>query len=201
VSPAAAVAPAAAPTATPRPNRAGARARALEQLSMGELEVVFRRGGTPSLDALVGWEFRGTNTPGWAKYAGIKKFIKGFWRREDGEVMGYNCPVVQDGLDAPWTAQPDDAAPKRFGFYRVAPVDATSRDNAYLHAILLDYGQGGNKRLDPTAGLRDYVVQVDVGDDDLLLGKAYYALGPLRVPTSFFILERHRPGIRELVVR
>jgi hypothetical protein len=28
-----------------------------------------------------------------------------------------------------------------------------------------------------------------------LLGKAYYALGPLRVPTaSFFILERHQRG-------
>jgi hypothetical protein len=189
------------PLATPRPNRAGARARALEQLSMGELEIVFQRGGTPSLDALVGWEFRGTNTPGWAKLAGIKKFIKGFWRREDGTVMGYNCPVVQDGLDAPWTAKPDDAAPKRFGFYKVAPVDATSRDNAYLHAVLLDYGAGGNKRFDPTAGLRDYVVQVDPGDDDLLLGKAYYAVGPLRVPTNFFVLERHRPGIRELVHR
>ena len=75
------------------------------------------------------------------------------------------------------------------------PVDPTAPDNRYLHALLLDYGQGKNPRLDASAGLRDYLVQVDAGDPDLLLGKAYYALGPVRVPTaSFFILERHQPG-------
>jgi len=29
--------------------------------------------------------------------------------------------------------------------------------------------------------------------DDLLLGKAYFALGPLRLPVSYFVLERRRP--------
>lgn len=39
------------------------------------------------------------------------------------------------------------------------------------------------------------MVQVDPANPDLLLGKAYYAVGPLRLPTrSFFILERHQPG-------
>lgn len=109
-------------------------------------------------------------------------------RREDGEVFGYNSPVIQNALDQPWHVKP-----KRFGFYRVAPVDPTSRDNAYLHAVLLDYGRGGNARLDPTQGLRDYLVQVDADNDDLYLGKAYYAVGPVRVPTSFFVLERFRP--------
>ena len=54
--------------------------------------------------------------------------------------MGYNCPVEQNVLDGRWHT---DA--KRFGFYEVAPVDATSTDNKYLHAVLLDYGKGGNK--------------------------------------------------------
>lgn len=192
---------AAARTIAATPNRMGARARALEAMSMRELEIVFQRGLTPDLERLAGWEFRGTNTPGWAKLAGIKKFIKGMFRGEDGEVFGYNSPVRQNGLDAPWIAEPDDAAPKRFGFYRVAPVDPTSRDNAYLHAVLLDYGRGGNRALDPTAGLRDYLVQVDGTDDDVYLGKAYYAVGPLRVATSFFVLERHRPGLREVIRR
>lgn len=168
---------------------------ALGRLSAKELETVFLRGCTPDLDKLAGWQFRGMNTPGWAKLAGIKKFIKGFYR-QDGQVFGYNCPVVQNAIEAPWIARPDDQNPKRFGFYLVDAVDATSRDNAYLHAVLLDYGRGGNKRLDPTAGLRDYLVQVDADNDDLYLGKAYYALGPLRVGTNFFLLERHRraPG-------
>ena len=42
---------------------------------------------------------------------------------------------------------------------------------------LLDYGKGGNPRGDLAAGVRDYLVQLG---PDLFLGKAYYALGPLR---------------------
>lgn len=183
------------------PNRAGARALTLEAMSMRELEIVFLRGVMPDLDRLAGWEFRGTNTPAWARLAGIKKFMKGFFRDQHGDVYGYNCPIAQNKLDEPWVAQPDDLAPRRFGFYRVEPVDPTSRDNAYLHAVLLDYGRGGNKPWDLTRGLRDYLVQVDAQNDDLYLGKAYYAVGPARVATSFFILERHRTGLTELVTR
>jgi hypothetical protein len=172
----------------------------LEGMSKKALETVLLRGTMPEPGNLIGWEFRGTNVPGWAKVAGIKKFIKGFYLR-DGEAFGYNCPVVQSGINAPWIAKPDDDNPKRFGFYRVAPADPTSRDNEYLNAVLLDYGRGGNKKLDPTAGLRDYLVQVDPGNPDLYLGKAYYALGPLRVATNFFILERHRRGLSDVSFR
>ena len=106
--------------------------------------------------------------------------------------MGYNSPVVQNALDGRWQTRPADAEPKRFGFYTVAPVDPTSRDNHYLHALLLDYGKGGNGALSITRGLRDYLVQVDAGDPDLLLGKAYAAIGPARIAVGYFILERWR---------
>jgi hypothetical protein len=175
-------------------------ALALEQATHAELETVFVRGATPDLDRLVGWEFRGINHPGWARVAGIKKFIKGFFR-DGNAVRGYNCPVEQNVLDGRWHARPDNAAPKRFGYYRVAPVDPTARDNAYLHAVLLDYGAGGNKPWDPTRGIRDYLVQVDDDNPDLYLGKAYYAVGPLRVHSNFFILERHRPGLTDFARR
>jgi hypothetical protein len=165
----------------------------LGRMSHAELENVFLRGTTPSKDALAGWEFRGMNRPGWAKLAGIKKFIKGFHYQGD-KLMGYNCPVRQNDIHALWIARPTDRSPKKFGFYEVVEVDAESRDNRYLHALLLDYGRGGNSRLDPSAGLRDYLVQVDPDDPDLYLGKAYYAVGPLRVEANFFILERHRPA-------
>jgi hypothetical protein len=178
-----------------------AAALRLERATRSELERTFVRGATPDLDQLVGWEFRGINQPAWARAAGIKKFIKGFFRTEDGRVMGYNCPVEQNVLDGRWRAKPDDAAPKRFGFYEVAAVDATHRDNAYLHAVLLDYGRGGNHRLDPTNGLRDYLIQVDADNPDLFLGSAYYALGPARLHTNFFILERHRRGLTDYVRR
>jgi hypothetical protein len=178
------------------------RALALERASHAALELAFVRGETPDLEQLVGWEFRGINHPAWARLAGIKKFVKGFFRNsEDGRVMGYNCPVVQNVLDGRWHTKPSDTAPKRFGFYEVAPVDPTARDNAYLHAVLLNYGRGGNKPWDPSSGLRDYLVQVDRDDPDLFLGKAYYALGPLRVHSNFFILERFRRGLTDYARR
>lgn len=178
-----------------------AAALALERARHRELELAFVRGATPDLDALVGWEFRGINHPTWARIAGIKKFVKGFYRGDDDRVMGYNCPVVQNVLDGRWHTKPSDTAPKRFGFYEVAAVDATARDNAYLHSVLLDYGKGGNKPWDPSRGLRDYLVQVDPANPDLFLGKAYYALGPLRVHSNFFILERHRRGLTDYARR
>src|SRR5262249_49815035 len=166
---------------------------------------VFVRGATPDLDALVGWEFRGINhlplnALPLATIVGIKKFMKGFYRAEPtgdeaGRVMGYNIPVVCNVLDGRWHLKPSDQDPKRFGFFEVAAVDSTARDNAYLHALLFDYGKGGNKAYDPSRGLRDYLVQVDANNPDLFLGKAYFALGPLRIATSFFILERHRVGL------
>jgi hypothetical protein len=173
----------------------------LEQTPMRELEKIFVRGVTPNLDDMIGWEFRGINhlplnALPVANLLGIKKFVKGFFRAEDGRVMGYNSPVKNNALDGRW-----HVAEKRFGFYEVAPVDPTSRDNKYLHAVLLNYGKGGNAVYDPTQVLRDYVVQVDANNPDLLLGKAYGAFGPLRIPTNFFILERFRVGLTDYAKR
>lgn len=180
-------------------NRPSARVLELERTPLKELETIFLDGKTPDLDKLAGWEFRGLNSPTWFKLIGIKKFIKGFYWRDD-RLFGYNCTVRQNGIMEPWSAKPNDDNPKRFGFYQVSPVDPTARDNTYLHALLLDYGKGGNK--DGSKGLRDYLVQPDADNDDLYLGKAYYALGPVRVPTaSFFILERHREGLRDVAFR
>lgn len=177
------------------------RQLALEQMPMWELEKVFQRGVQPSLDDLVGWEFRGVNhlplnVLPIAKLAGIKKFLKGFFRTEDGRVMGYNSPVKNNALDGRW-----HVAPKKFGYYEVYPVDPTSADNKYLHAVLLNYGKGKNPAYDPSQVLRDYVVQVDAKNPNLFLGKAYGAFGPLRIPTNFFILERFRVGLTDYVKR
>ena len=169
------------------PRCATPAAIALASLPGRALAREMLRGATPSPDALVGWEHRGLNTR-WASTIGIRKFLKGFVRDRHG-VLGYNAAVVQNGRDEPWSARPDDRAPRRFGYFRVAPVDPTARDNRYLHALLLDYGAAPHAVWDATRGLRDYLVAVD---DGLYLGRAYYALGPARVATSYFVLERHR---------
>ena len=200
-----------APPGTPSATHAGTRsggamplrppalptpaALALAHASRRELEQTFQRGTTPEIDALVGWEYRGINCI--SRLTGLQKFVKGMFRADDGRVMGYNIRAVQNVLDGRWRLRPSDDAPKRFGFYEVSPVDPTSRDNHYLHALLLDYSKGGNPPWDATRGLRDYLVQVDADNPDLLLGKAYYAVGPARVAMNFFILERLRraPGV------
>jgi hypothetical protein len=160
---------------------------ALARRPRAELEETLVRGRRPPLDDLVGWELRGMNTPRWARAARIRKFVKGFERRPGGEVVGYNRPVRQDADDAPWqvTGEP-------FGWYLVTEVDATARDNAYLHAVLLDYGRGENRPWDPSRALRDYVVRVDEPGAELYLGKAYAAVGPARLAVSYFVLEQLR---------
>jgi hypothetical protein len=158
------------------------RYRELVQASAAELEAGMRRGRTPDVDALVGREFRGANTAAWMRAARMQQFVKGFERRPDGTLAGYNRRVAQDGLDGRW-ASPG----KRFGFFAVRPVDAADRDNHYLQALLLDYGAGGNPWFDPSRPIRDYLVQLD---DDLLLGRAFLALGPLRPSArTYFVLE------------
>ena len=79
------------PAARPMPGAVAVpdarRARARADATHRELERAFVRGATPDLDALVGWEFRGINHPATlpvAQVAGIKKFVKGFFRDEDG---------------------------------------------------------------------------------------------------------------------
>jgi hypothetical protein len=182
----------------PFPTRA---ALALERMTWRELDRTFVDGVTPDFDRLVGWEFRGINTRlmhirNFERVFGIKKFMKGFVRGPDGAVTGYNRSVVNNVLDGRWYP-----AANRFGFYSVTPVDPTARDNTFLHALLLDYSRGDNKPYDPSRGLRDYLVQVYADNPDLYLGKAYYALGPLRVASNFFILERHRVGLTDFAKR
>lgn len=165
------------------------------------LETLMVQGERPDLDALPGWEYWGMNIGISARLLRIQKFIKGFFRLPGGQVCGYNVRARQNGPAAPWMAMPVDGVPRRFGFYRVTPVAPTARDNAYLHALLLDYGQGGNGRLNPLSTLRDYLVRVAPGSDDLLLGKAFMAVGRPRVSVGYFLLERYRPSDNRLSVR
>ncbi|MFN9911492.1 MAG: hypothetical protein ACK53L_02840, partial [Pirellulaceae bacterium] len=52
---------------------------------------------------------------------------------------------------------------------------------------VLDYSMGSNPGWDPARWLVDDLVQVD---EDLLLGRAYLQWGRLRVPVSYFTLQR-----------
>jgi hypothetical protein len=162
-------------------------------LSLPLLEAMMVAGDTPSPEGLEGYEYCGYNIAPTTALLGIRKFVKAFFEMADGACYGCNTPAVQNGLQGPWIAQPNEAAPRRYAFFSVTPVDPQARDNDYLHALLLDYGRGGNQWYDPSSRLRDYLVRCAPGREDLLLGKAYFALGPMRVTASYFVLERRRP--------
>ncbi len=156
------------------------------------LEEYMRKGEAPDVRKLVGYQFRGYNTLDLTTVLGFRKFKKGFFAEEEPKhdrspIWGYNVDVLQNGLGEPWI--PKDKAP--YGFYRVYPVDPGEKDNLYPNALLLNYGQGKNPPMDPSAFLRDYLVQVSPDNDDLLLGKAFVALGPMRIFVSYFVLERY----------
>jgi hypothetical protein len=153
--------------------------------SQRELHRRMVRGTRPTPGELAGCEYRGTNAPAAARLIGLRRFIKGFEARPDGTVIGYNRHVRGGNLGTPWTPSPWQGK-DQFGYYSVTPVDAGARDNRYLNALLLDYGSGLNPPRDPTAVLRDYLVRTDAG---LLLGRAYVALGRVRVAIGYFVLE------------
>lgn len=146
-----------------------------------DLDAVMRRGQAPDPRPLAGAEFRGLNTARWLAGLRMQQFVKGFEER-DGAVRGYNRRVPQDGR---W-ASPGE----RFAFFTVGPVDPAARDNHYLDALLLDYRAGSDRGLDPARRIRDYLVRVVPGSDDLLLGRAFLALGPFRPSPTYFVLER-----------
>ena len=154
-----------------------------------ELESILRAGLPPDPADLAGYEFRGWNTPLFASFAGIKKFKKGFFndRNAGGRVRGYNKDIRQQGgLSGPWLEKGPGGRAKPFGFFEVEPPE----QGWYPNSVLFNYACPRNNRLDPTRVLRDYVVLVDRDNPDLLLGKAYLALGLTRPSVSWFILER-----------
>lgn len=151
-----------------------------------ELEAALEAGETPDPDAIAPWEWNGYNVPFVTRLLGFRKFKKGFVPAGD-YLRGYNVQVLPDGgpLD-PWVVRRDRAGRAiHHGFFDV--VTPTPPDDRYPHALLINYACGRNPRLDPSGALRDYIVSLG---PDLMLGKAYAALGGRRVPISFFVLQR-----------
>ena len=170
-----------------------ARYTELAGKSKRELDAVFAQGGPPDITALTGYEFRGYNQPRAAALLGIRKFMKTFYLDRSGQPFGCNTPVTQNGLAGEWLPRPSPEQPKRYAFFRVEPADPDAPDGRRHSAVLLDYGHGRNRAYDIARILRDYLVRVEPGSDDLLRGKAYFVVARARLASSFFLIERYRP--------
>jgi hypothetical protein len=171
-----------------------------------ELEGVLAAGTAPRFGDLVGFEFRGWNVFGDPLAAtvgtvmGIQRFAKGFFVRGGGNpddapfIEGFNVKIARGGADEPW-ANKGGGAPIRHSFYRVLRAgDGDERFGRHANALLLDYSKGDPKPgFFDGAGLRDFVVHPEPANSDLLLGKAYMHIGPLRSVAGFFVAERLRP--------
>ena len=172
------------------------------------LDAVFAAGSPPDVSALTGFEFRGYNQPRTAALLGIRKFIKAFYLDRSGQPFGCNTPVVQNGLAGEWIPKPSAEQPKRYAFFLVEPADPDAPDGRRHGAVLLDYGRGGNRAYDIARILRDYLVRVEPGSDDLFLGKALFVVAGTTLAHSYFLIERYRPltdashlPVRELLTR
>ncbi|RAP73766.1 hypothetical protein [Paenibacillus montanisoli] len=164
----------------------------LSQQTNEELEKYMLQGTAPRLEDLIGYEYRGLNKGLVPGMLGIRKFIKGFFSG-GARAEGYNIPVKQNGVSESWIHLPSSEAPRRFGFFTVtlASEGGSARDQLYPHGLLLDYGASlRNKKWKVERILRDYLVIPDPERPDILLGKAYIAIGPFRVASNFFILQR-----------
>lgn len=159
------------------------------------LEELLRSGVQPDTDDLAGWEFRGFNVPDLLTMVGNKKFKSGFVANGDGGVVhGYQVFVRQNRLGEAWIDKIRHGESVKHSFSNVYPVRNDEVDNLYPNALLLNYASDRSAWYSPARVRRDYVVQVYVDNNDLLLGKAYAAIGGRRVAVAFFVLERYNPS-------
>jgi hypothetical protein len=165
----------------------------LARKSKRDLDEVFAAGTPPDVAALTGFEFRGYNQPRAAALLGIRKFIKAFYLDSTRRPFGCNTPVTQNRLEDEWLARPTAEAPRRYAFFQVEPATPGAPDGLRRSAAFLDYSQGGNRAYDIARILRDYLVRVEPGSDELLLGKAFFVVAGTRLAHSYFLIERYRP--------
>lgn len=167
--------------------------RKLCTASNAELDQAFAAGVLPDADRLCGDEFYGYNVSRLARALGLTKFKKAFIHREKGRtrVAGYNCKVKPTRLDGPWENGGPGGAYQ--GYYDVKPPAEGRAIAHHPNALYLDYGSDPSNSLLDGSFLRDFVVQVDPAEPDVLLGKAYIKLGPIQLGFSYFVLQRaHR---------
>ncbi len=152
------------------------------------LREVFKRGVRPALESLEGNAYRGFNVTPVAKVLGFQKFIKCFFRLEDGdELEGCNLWVAQSGEQA-WV--PRDRRPH--GFYVVQTEWEPGWGPSQKNSLKINYAASPrNHRLNPERLIADYIVQPDPAEPDCLLGKAFLGFRGAYVFSNYFVLQRH----------
>jgi hypothetical protein len=164
--------------------------RKLARSTSRDLERVMRSSSSPDPRALVGYEWRGYNTAIATVLIGNRKFIKVFVAGPR-RIEGHNYFAVGTSLDEPWQRRRRDAKGSIVGRYGVIPTGGFTHGR-YARAMLINYGAHAHQNW-VLRSIRDYVVQPDASDPDVLLGKAYFRLGRVAIPAGYFVLARLKP--------
>ncbi len=183
--------------------------------SVAELDRLVSHGHAVRPEDLAGHEYRGRNvgTPGSFERR-FRKFQKLFFLDpETGRFGGWNLRARQNADDEPWLDAPPTAREPLslrarleraiewssglrgpgsvMGFYELRPPRPGERIDCPRGGLIIDYGGGLNPWGDVSAALRDIVVAARPGDARLLLGRAYVAVGALRIRApGVFVMER-----------
>lgn len=159
----------------------------LLRASNAELARALAAGRAFDPQTLVGWTFHGTSLglPAWIERLTWKTFAKAFVRDPDKRLRGWNVRC-QQATPPTWQPRTRNNTPVTFGHFEVVLEPRTG-------GVLLDYGRGKNRRLDPVGTVRDPLVALD-DRSDLLLGQSLVEIAGRRIATpSYFLLERGTP--------
>jgi hypothetical protein len=160
---------------------------ALMELPLRRLAAIHADGTRPDPSILSGREYRGANRPASSALLGIRRFIKGFRSDPEGGVHGYNKQVRGASLHAPWTA-----VRRRDGRVAYAPFLVLPAPDERGTSLLLDYGAADEPERGPARRLRDLLVRVTPGSDDVLLGRAHLEVRGRWLPVGWFVLDHLR---------
>jgi hypothetical protein len=184
---------------TSPPTARGLERTAADFLHMGRPELLRALCDGHPIDAreLDDTEYKGTSLglPGWVERLTWKKFKKVFHRDPaTGFLRGWNVRLEQNELGGPCIPKRRRGEPVTFGHYRVVEPGGCRMPAPCRAGLLIDYGLGGNARLDPMRRVRDPIVAVNAEDPRLLLGWSYVDMGLATFGTpSFFVLEYDGP--------
>ncbi len=169
--------------------------------SLKELSEIHANSAAPTWDSIKGWEFRGYNRlPALAH--GIMwmlsniRFIKVFYEDQDlgGQRSGVNLQVTRGGLKDPWVCRPGPGGVGvgKVGYYQVRDPGEVGAKDYCAHGLFIDYDPERNTLL-TGKGLKDFLVQPDPNNPDVLLGQAFMTGLPIKQSPTYFILERFQP--------
>ena len=155
---------------------------------------IYSQGTSPQAHELPG-QWIGVNR-GIVQIAGYNQFIKEI-NFNNGQLAGDNIQVKQvpagkvrqqgwKPKPAPQNGRYQPDAVERLGKYS---VQAPNHRGPFGRGAIFSYRDGGNAKNDPARLLMDRVVKID---DNHMIGRATANFGPVRIPLSYFVLERVR---------